>query len=170
MNRGTLGYPGSELLTLPPPSGGFFIAMWSGAVNNVPLGWQLCDGTGGTPDLRNRFIVGAGDTYSPGDTGGSNADYTPTGTNSAPTFTGDALPSHTHTTPTEGIFNGTGGTLGGTGDPVDVGKNADNTSIESVTLTPAGTVSAPVFTGDTVSVLPAYYALCFIAYLGLGAQ
>ena len=45
------------------------IVMWSGAT--VPTGWALCDGTNGTPDLRNRFIVGAGDEYNMGAVGGS---------------------------------------------------------------------------------------------------
>lgn len=36
------------------------IMMWSGTIATVPTGWLLCDGSNGTPDLRNRFIVGAG--------------------------------------------------------------------------------------------------------------
>lgn len=44
--------------------------MWSGETTNIPSGWFLCDGQNGTPDLRNRFIVGAGSTYSVSDTGG----------------------------------------------------------------------------------------------------
>lgn len=32
---------------------------------------MLCDGNNGTPDLRNNFVVGAGDTYNPGNSGGS---------------------------------------------------------------------------------------------------
>lgn len=51
------------------PSGG--IIMWSGSVGSIPSGWYLCNGSNGTPDLRNRFIVGAGSTYEVGDTGGS---------------------------------------------------------------------------------------------------
>jgi microcystin-dependent protein len=35
------------------------IVMWSGSIASIPLGWQLCDGTNGTPDLRDQFIVGA---------------------------------------------------------------------------------------------------------------
>lgn len=47
------------------------IAMWSGAVNAIPKGWVLCNGENNTPDLRNRFIVGAGNEYSVGDVGGT---------------------------------------------------------------------------------------------------
>ena len=54
-------------LTQAAPSG--LISMWSGAV--APSGWVLCDGANGTPDLRDRFIVGAGSTYRVGATGGS---------------------------------------------------------------------------------------------------
>ncbi len=35
------------------------IVMWSGRIADIPPGWALCDGTNGTPDLRDRFIVGA---------------------------------------------------------------------------------------------------------------
>ena len=35
------------------------IIMWSGSFESIPQGWKLCDGTNGTPDLRNRFIVAA---------------------------------------------------------------------------------------------------------------
>src|SRR5690625_6482592 len=34
------------------------IIMWAGAINEIPAGWALCDGTNGTPDLRSRFVVG----------------------------------------------------------------------------------------------------------------
>lgn len=54
------------------------IMTYAGAVADIPSGWQLCDGTNGTHDLRNRFIVGAGSTYAVGDTGGS-ASFTHTG-------------------------------------------------------------------------------------------
>lgn len=47
------------------------ICLWSGAIADIPAGWHICDGTDGTPDLRNRFIVGAGDIYAPDDAGGS---------------------------------------------------------------------------------------------------
>lgn len=53
------------------PSGG--IVIWSGAIVDIPNGFVLCDGNNGTPDLRNRFIVGAGDTYAVNASGGSSS-------------------------------------------------------------------------------------------------
>ncbi len=47
------------------------IVLWSGAVVDIPTGWHLCDGTAGTPDLRNQFLVGAGDTYAVDASGGA---------------------------------------------------------------------------------------------------
>lgn len=47
------------------------IMLWYGSVATIPSGWHLCDGTVGTPDLRNKFIFGAGAAYNPGDTGGA---------------------------------------------------------------------------------------------------
>lgn len=64
------------------------IVLWSGAIVDIPDGWQLCDGTNGTPNLRDRFIVGAGTGYAVGATGGS--------VNHNHDFTGDG---HTHNIP-----------------------------------------------------------------------
>ena len=66
------------------PVGG--IIMWSGAVGSIPTGWALCNGSSGTPDLRDRFVVGAGSAYTPGNTGGSDG----------VTLTTDQIPSHSH--------------------------------------------------------------------------
>ena len=46
------------------------ISMWSGSLTTVPEGWALCNGENGTPDLTDRFIVGAGNNYAVGDVGG----------------------------------------------------------------------------------------------------
>jgi len=54
---------------MPNPIG--TITLWSGALVDIPLGWALCDGTNGTPDLTDRFIVGAGSGWGPGETGGA---------------------------------------------------------------------------------------------------
>jgi hypothetical protein len=64
--------------------------MWHGAVANIASvwgpGWQLADGTNGTADCRDRFIVGAGNVYAPGATGG----------NSTNVLTIANLPAHNH--------------------------------------------------------------------------
>ncbi len=57
-----------------PPASGLpsgVIVMWSGSIAGIPTGWALCDGNNGTPDLRDRFIVGAGNSYTIGEQGGS---------------------------------------------------------------------------------------------------
>ena len=66
------------------PSG--TIVMWNGGPSSVPSGWTLCDGNNGAPDLRNRFVTGAGDEYSVGDTGGEKEHR----------LTEAELPSHNH--------------------------------------------------------------------------
>jgi hypothetical protein len=81
------------------PAGG--IIMWSGAISAIPSGWNICDGTNGTPNLRDRFIVGAGSTYAVGATGGSaNAtlvSHTHTATVSDPGHShGVSDPGHSH--------------------------------------------------------------------------
>lgn len=48
------------------------IVIWSGAIVDIPAGWALCNGANGTPDLRDKFIVGAGTTYAVGAAGGNN--------------------------------------------------------------------------------------------------
>ena len=68
------------------------IILWSGSIASIPSGWALCNGTGGTPDLRDRFIVGAGNTYAVDATGGA----------TSVTLSTANLPAHTHT------FSGTG--------------------------------------------------------------
>ena len=50
------------------PSGG--IIMWSGSIGSIPSGYVICNGSNGTPDLRDRFVVGAGNSYAVGNSGG----------------------------------------------------------------------------------------------------
>lgn len=47
------------------------IVLWSGSESSVPDGFALCNGQNGTPDLRDRFVLGSGAKYSVGDTGGA---------------------------------------------------------------------------------------------------
>jgi len=67
------------------------IYLWSGSIASIPGTFRLCDGSLGTPDLRNRFLNCAGDSYVPGNTGGTINHNHP--------FTGDG---HFHTIPTIG--------------------------------------------------------------------
>ena len=109
---GTLSIAGSGI-----PVGG--IIMWSGA--SVPSGWALCDGTGTTPNLTDKFIVGSGNSYNIGDTGGA----------ASVTLTIDQIPAHTHTVsinqPNAGSSGGTarGGSPPGTDDIVSTSKGGD---------------------------------------------
>lgn len=61
------------------------IILWSGNIASIPSGWQLCDGTNGTPDLSSRFVMGAAAGRPVGERGGTS--------NHSHVFTGDG---HTH--------------------------------------------------------------------------
>lgn len=62
------------------------IVMWNSTAASIPAGWQLCNGSNGTPDLRGQFVVGAGGSYTPGDSGGA----------ASVTLSANAMPIHTH--------------------------------------------------------------------------
>ena len=72
---------------LPPGA----IILWSGTLANIPVGWVLCDGTRGTPDLRGKFVLGADTTHLAHTTGGATShDHTAT-TNVAVSETSDSV-------------------------------------------------------------------------------
>lgn len=73
------------------------IVMWSGALSAIPVGWYLCDGANGTPNLKDRFVIGAGGAKSVGASGGS----------TTASLSAANLPSHTHS------FSGSTSTNGG---------------------------------------------------------
>lgn len=167
------------------------IAMWSGPLNTIPDGWQIADGTNGTIDLRNRFVVGAGNTYAPGATGGSadavvvSHSHTATSTS---TFTGSALDTHSHgiTEPNSGqghrhsVYSrplGAAATapnhLMGDVNPSGSGSVLTNFATTGITINAqtAGTPSGTVATSTSISTqgssatnanLPPYYALYYI--------
>ena len=74
------GILGTSASVTPIPSGGILI--WSGSIGSIPVGYYLCNGSNGTPDLRDKFVVGAGSTYAVGNTGG----FTAAATSSVGTF------------------------------------------------------------------------------------
>lgn len=75
------------------------VCFWTGASNAIPAGYTLCDGTAGTPDLRDQFILCGGGVLPT--TGGSSSTTTGSGSLGAFTVTPTALditqlPAHTH--------------------------------------------------------------------------
>lgn len=139
------------------PVGG--IIMWSGAVATIPGGWALCDGTNDTPDLRGKFVIGAGGAYNPDDSGGNAA------------FTHSSGGSHTH--------NSQGGhahdNIGSHGHSLQAGAAVALGTDFSVATDAAGTHqhnTQGAHTHDTLGghthdqhPLPPYYALAFIMRL-----
>jgi hypothetical protein len=166
---GTAGASGQVLLSAggsnTPTWGNAFVAgmimMWSGSIATIPSGWLLCDGTSSTPDLRNRFIIGA---YS--DDSGT-AKTTITGTSTQTGGSKDAIVvSHTHTaTVTDPGHNhgiGDGAALPSS----DFGtfyRAFTNGTIRSTTNTTGITVSNSTegSSGTNANLVP-YFALAFI--------
>ena len=159
------------------------ITMWYGSVASVPSGWYLCDGTNGTPDLRSRFIVGAGGagaTYAVGSFGGSTDAIVVSHSHTASsTFTGSALGTHTHTATDSGhthvyslplqYFPQSGRStqcLYPSYTATDTSIGYANISVaESSAGTPSGNVTTTVSTAGasgTNANLPPYYALAYI--------
>lgn len=90
---GNLHY--SELITHGAPSG--LIVIWSGSIASIPSGWYLCNGSNGTPDLRDKWVLGAGSTYSVGASGGSATNVSTDTINVANhQLTTAEMPSHRH--------------------------------------------------------------------------
>lgn len=135
------------------------VIMWSGAIIDIPNGWFLCDGQNGTPNLRNRFVVGAGNTYSLDITGGNKDAILVSHTHSASLNT---TGSHTHS------FNGgtqfqfdllvdLWGPFPGHFRTVDVQGSGAHT--HTVTCSPTGS------SGINAN-MPPYYSLAYIMYGG----
>lgn len=87
-----------DQLNNPLPAG--VIVMWSGSLATIPAGWFLCDGANGTPNLRDRFVVGAGSTYAVGNAGGAAtvtlSEAQIPNHNHVITATADSAGTHTH--------------------------------------------------------------------------
>lgn len=89
------------------------IMMWPYGAETVPGGWKVCNGVGtlrdgrAVPDLRDRFVVGAGNSYPVASTGGT-ASHTPAVTVAAHAITVDEMPAHTHGTPQGHPWQGAG--------------------------------------------------------------
>lgn len=138
------GFTGGGII----PSGG--IILWSGSVASIPAGWLLCNGTSGTPDLRDRFVVGAGSTYAVAATGGS----------------ADAIVvSHTHTMQSAGAHVHTYNEAINTGPHPTGSGRSDVTFNQSSNTGSAGTHTHTIDSAGssgTNANLPPYYALAYI--------
>lgn len=133
----------------PIPAGGIFL--WSGSIGSIPAGYVLCNGSNGTPDLRDRFVVGAGSTYAVNALGGS-AD--------------SVVVSHTHTatstdsghTHSQTFYSASGGGFGlqaGTNDYQATKQTGVGNAVITTTVASAGV-------SGTNANIPPYYALCYI--------
>ncbi len=126
------------------PVGG--IIMWSGSITAVPKGWALCNGQNGTPDLRNRFIMGWGDK-GVGTTGGQ----------AMQTLNVDNMPPHAHDY-TDAYYAEVDGN--DTSHPnvagSDEGHDNDNRPFTM------GRTTAKTGGGQAFSVVPPFYTLAFI--------
>lgn len=156
---GTAGASGQILLSAggsnTPTWGNAFVAgmimLWSGSSATIPSGWVLCDGTNSTPDLRNRFVVGATSTYAVGATGGSADAIVVSHTHTA-TVTD---PGHNHTYDKSGSI----GVSGGSNGVASLSFSSVNTSTASTGITVSNSTTG---SSGTNANLPPYYALCYI--------
>ena len=156
------------------------IVMWSGAIATIPAGYALCNGANGTPDLRNRFVMGAGSTYTPGDKGGSanaiNVTHKHGGSVSVSTKTlsgtiktrngGGGRYADSVPVSTTGVFtwknltgsSGNGWQGEGGGNSATITMNANHNHTASLSISNAGS-------SGTGKNNPAYFALAFIMKL-----
>lgn len=128
------------------PSGA--IMLWSGSIASIPSGWFLCNGSNGTPDLRDRFIVGAGSTYAVAATGGSADAIVVSHTHSV------TDPGHSHTLGADYGQAASGAGRNGIAGP-ETANYTTNTNTTGITIASTGS-------SGTNANLPPYYALAYI--------
>ena len=149
------------------PSG--VIILWSGAIGSIPAGYYLCNGSNGTPDLRDRFVIGAGNNYSVAQTGGSADLIVVSHNHTATSVVTDA--GHSHATHGAGEIPGYGylsneSTNFSSGGAASFGSSATvdtefRTSTNTTGITVA-TTNTSAGTSGTGANIPPYYALCYI--------
>ena len=132
------------------------IMLWSGSSASIPSGWLLCDGSSSTPDLRNRFVVGAGSTYAVGATGGSADAIVVSHSHTASSSVSD--PGHLHQTIVGNVLFGTSP---GSGLQGYTTSGRDNTVSNTTGISVSTSISTSGSSGTNAN-LPPYYALCYI--------
>jgi hypothetical protein len=138
------------------------ISMWSGSIGSIPSGWYLCDGSNGTPNLTDRFVIGAGSTYAVNGTGGATSVTLVTANMPAHTHTATVTdPGHTHaiSTPVTGLTSGgaSGWQGANTGNSYTASASVTNSATTGITVS-----NASIGSGSSFSIIPSYYALAFI--------
>jgi len=152
---GILGTIPAASSTLPTG----MILLWSGSIGSIPTGYLLCDGTNSTPDLRDRFIIGAGSSYSVNQTGGSADAIVVSHTHTATSTSTVTDPGHLHTVP-PAVSDAIGG---GGAQQAYRGTGPSNTSTATTGITVAtATTNATAGTSGTGQNIPPYFALCYI--------
>lgn len=144
------------------PSGG--IIMWSGTIATIPSGWLLCNGSSGTPDLRNRFVIGAfqdttGVAYTTvtgadTQTGGSKDAIVVSHTHTATSTVTDPGHQHSYSTGLNPIGGAGGSDLRNNWQTIQTGS-------ASTGITVATTNSSTGSSGTNANLVP-YFALAFI--------
>jgi hypothetical protein len=139
------------------------ISMWSGSIASIPSGWLICDGTSGTPDLRNRFIVGAGSTYAVAATGGSADAVVVSHTHTATSSSSVSDPGHDHEVfpKLAGSFAGGGSFIQGATSASSYGGNNTGVRTTGISVSTSTTVNSAGVSGTNAN-LPPYYALAYI--------
>jgi hypothetical protein len=142
----------------PIPSGGIFL--WSGSIGSIPAGYVLCNGSNGTPDLRDRFVVGAGSAYAVNATGGSADAVLVSHTHTATSTVTD--PGHVHP-PLSPANAFSGPPNNGQGLRSDANQSTSTaTTGSAVTGITVATTNTTAGVSGTNANLPPYYALCYI--------
>jgi hypothetical protein len=138
------------------PSG--VIVMWSGTIATIPSGWVLCNGSNGTPDLRNRFIIAA----NADDSGAAKTNVTGSATQTGGTK--DAIVvSHTHSVTDPGhLHTVTFAQVFGSGTGSNGLRPTGTTSSDWIDTATTGISIDSTGSSGTNQNLPPYYALAFI--------
>jgi microcystin-dependent protein len=160
---GIIGVQATSGATIPAG----LISMWSGSIGSIPSGWYLCDGSNGTPNLTDRFIIGAGSTYAVNGTGGVSSVTLVTGNMPAHTHTATSVvtdPTHRHNVGSNDSTAGPGSDAGNQEFVRDSGAGNGPTTYTNYTTTgiTVATTNASVGSGTSFSILNPYYALAFI--------
>jgi microcystin-dependent protein len=139
------------------------IVMWSGSIAAIPSGWFLCDGNNGTPNLRDRFVIGAGSSYVVGGTGGSKDAIVVAHSHTASSSSSVSDPGHDHSFDASITGASNSSYISQISrDPSFVSDSGlINTATTGISVSTSTTVNSTGSSGTNAN-LPPYYALAYI--------